>query len=338
VFQETKVGSAIKDVEDTLMHVDGYESFWSICSKRPGYSGVVTFVKKGLTVDARHEFGKAEFDCEGRVMMTDHGSFVLFNVYFPNSGNGDRLSYKMDFYRWFEGLCDDFLKSGRKIIIAGDVNTTHKEIDIWCSDRIQQGLFGDERKWMDHFFSRSESEPFVDTFRTLHPTSRKYSWWDVKSNQRITDQGYRLDYFLVNQSFVDQVLESDMITEQLGSDHCPIFLVMQPQTVPTVSKTPLLSSDKIKARQPSILSFFGGGGAAKKKSSSSSTSPAPQVGAIIAVASSSNASSSSSPVIPLCTSIELKQVPEVDFNERGTKDKRERTIEDDPEAKRPKLV
>lgn len=258
VFQETKVGSTMKDLEDSLLHIEGYESFWSLCTRKPGYSGVATYVKKGLTVDARREFGRSEFDCEGRVMLTDHGSFVLFNVYFPNSGNGDRLDYKMEFYKWFENLCDEYLKQGRQIIVAGDVNTTYGEIDIWCPEKLKQGLFEVERKWMEHLFcERTDSEPFVDTFRHLHPTWRKYSWWDVKSNMRITDQGYRLDYFIVNQKFLAQIIDSDMMTDQLGSDHCPIVLTLKPQEVPqTKNKIHQLSSEKIRASQPKISSFF----------------------------------------------------------------------------------
>lgn len=191
-------------------------------------------------------------------MMTDHGSFLLFNVYFPNSGNGtERLEYKMEFYRWFERILDSYLEKGRKIIIAGDVNTTHHEIDIWCPEKLRAGLFVTERKWMDRFLSdRDGKEPFVDTFRKLHPDAAKYTWWDVKSNMRITDQGYRIDYMLVNEKFFDEVVNSEMMTEQLGSDHCPIYITLKPQTTPTVTKFPALSSERIKARQPRINAFF----------------------------------------------------------------------------------
>lgn len=259
----------MNSIDEALLHVDGYESFWSVCKRKSGYSGVVTYVKKGLTVAAKNEFGRKEFDEEGRVMMTDHGSFLFFNVYFPNSGGGERLGYKMDFYKWFEELCDDYLSQGRKIIVAGDVNTTHTAQDIWSPDKLTSGLFKDEIVWMDHLFQRQDKEAFVDTFRHFHPTAKKYTWWDVKNNMRIVDQGYRLDYFLVNTSFLPQVKESEMITEQLGSDHCPIYLVLEPQAVPTVTSIPTLSSEKLRAKQPKISSFFS---SAKKSASTPSPS------------------------------------------------------------------
>ena len=334
VFQETKIGSNLKEVKDDLLHIDGYESFWSPCKKRPGYSGVVTYVKTGLTVDARCEFGNPEFDCEGRIMMTDHGSFLLFNVYFPNSGNGDRLDYKMDFYRWFENICDGYLKEGRQIVIAGDVNTTHRDIDIWCPEKLEQGLFAEERKWMDHLFTRIDTEPFVDSFRELHPFSRKYSWWDVKSNLRITDQGYRLDYFLLNKKFFEEVLQSDMMTEQLGSDHCPIFLTLKPQTVPAVSKPPTLSSDLIKARQPKISSFF------KPKSQS-----APIAIAAPSAAPSDPSNTNEKPVAANETTQNTATQTSLGLSEPNAREtireKRERDQEsalEDPEPKRPKLA
>jgi exodeoxyribonuclease-3 len=320
-FQETKVGDKIETVEEGLLHVEGYESFWSICKRKAGYSGVVTYVKKGLTVAARADFGRIEFESEGRLMMTDHGSFVFFNIYFPNSGNGDRLEYKMDFYKWFEGICDSLLAEGRKIIVAGDVNTTHTELDIWCPEKLTSGgLFKEERVWMDHLFERTDKELFIDSFRKLHPTLRKYTWWDVKSNQRVTDQGYRLDYFLINESYFDQVKESEMMTDQLGSDHCPIYLELQPQSVPPVTSIIPLSSEKIRARQPKILSFFA---AVKKK-------PAP-IAAPSALPPATQSESSTTAQITL-----------IDLPEPASKEKREREnetiVEDSPETKRAKLV
>lgn len=273
VFQETKVGSTLKDLEETLLHVDGYESYYSLCTRKSGYSGVATYVKKGLTVDAKATFGKIEFEEEGRVMMTDHGSFVLFNVYFPNAGRDEhRLDFKMSFYRWFEDIIDSYVAQKKNVIVAGDVNTTHKEIDIWCPERLHQGMYSTERKWMDSLLGEREGkEKFIDTFRFLNPTAARYTWWDVKQNLRITDQGYRIDYLLVNESFNDQVLKSEIMKEQLGSDHCPIYLVLRPQSVPIVSKPPSLSSEAIKARQPRISSFF----AKASSKATSSASPTP---------------------------------------------------------------
>jgi exodeoxyribonuclease-3 len=150
--------------------------------KTKGYSGTATFVKSGLTHDAKVAFGTAQFDDEGRVVMTDHGAFVLFNVYFPNSGKvrlflssvnkqykqtvlssdskgEDRRQFKVAFYHWFRGICDDLIAKGRQVIVCGDVNTTHKEIDYHG----QKLIFSDEeRGWLDLMFDKSQ---FVDMFR-----------------------------------------------------------------------------------------------------------------------------------------------------------------------------
>lgn len=356
VFQETKVGSTLKDLEESLLYVEGYESFYSLCTKKAGYSGVATYVKKGMTIDAKSEFGEISFDCEGRIMMTDHGSFLLFNVYFPNSGGGpERLEYKMNFYRWFERILDSYLEKGRNIIVAGDVNTTHQEIDIWCPEKLRDGLYAVERLWMDRFFGeRDGKEPFVDTFRKLHPTAPKYTWWDVKSNMRITDQGYRIDYALVNEKFMDQVLESEMMTEQLGSDHCPIYVVLKPQITPTVTKYPALSSERIKARQPRISTFFT---RVKKTTSIEPSSSAPVSRTTTTIETTeitlpSSEASSSTEATKIENSVVTQKTeildPSITHSEEiqtgGGREKRERSEEGNdveleaPDAKRVKIV
>lgn len=354
VFQETKVGSTLKDLEESLLYVEGYESFYSLCTKKAGYSGVATYVKKGMTIDAKSEFGEPSFDCEGRVMMTDHGSFLLFNVYFPNSGFGaERLEYKMEFYRWFERILDSYLEKGRKIIIAGDVNTTHHEVDIWCPEKLRDGLFSTERKWMDRFLGdRDGKEPFVDTFRKLYPTAAKYTWWDVKSNMRITDQGYRLDYLLVNEKFLGEVVNSEMMTEQLGSDHCPVYITLKPQATPTVTKFAALSSERIKARQPRINAFFT---KAKKTvelpgseaSSSSSITVASSVTIVTTVeapapeASSSQLSKDGNTQTSKISDVsELSAAPDAELDQKRVKERRELESSDIdvPTAKRAKLA
>lgn len=125
-FQETKMNK--DDCEDQYRHVKGYESFWSFSKTKKGYSGVVTYVKEGFTINAKE--GMDDFlDEEGRIIMTDHEHFIVLNVYFPNGGREGRADFKMEFYVAFRKYVEK-LQKDKKVIILGDVNTAHKLLDI----------------------------------------------------------------------------------------------------------------------------------------------------------------------------------------------------------------
>lgn len=252
-FQETKINS-FNWLDDDLSHVNGYESFWAFPKRRKGWSGVVTYCKKGLTIDAKNSFGVRKFDEEGRVVMTDHQTFVLFNVYFPNAGRGEeRLKYKLEFYEWFRKLCLDLVQNQqRNVIIVGDVNTAHKEIDVHRPDSSATGFLPEERQWIDEFLASG----FIDIFRYLHPTTIAYSWWDPKSSKRIEDKGWRLDYAFVNSKFVHEVVECVYLKNVFGSDHCPLILTLKSKPQLGPHSSPELSSDNLRKRQGKIRSFF----------------------------------------------------------------------------------
>jgi exodeoxyribonuclease-3 len=133
-MQETKVDS-VTQLEDFILHVDGYESFWCFSRGRKGHSGVVTYVKVGLTKHASDQCGNSELDKEGRMVITDHESFVLFNCYFPNSGMGEhRASVKDTFNELVFVKAHELLAQGRNVIIAGDFNVCHKAVDTFRPD------------------------------------------------------------------------------------------------------------------------------------------------------------------------------------------------------------
>lgn len=251
-FQETKI-SSLEWVDDKLVHVPGYESFWSFSKKKKGYSGVATFVKKGLTLDAKNVFGEKRFDEEGRVIMTDHGQYILFNVYFPNGGStDDRRQYKHDFYDWFRETCAGLISQGREIIVVGDVNTAHTELDTHRPDDTVNGYLPKEREWLTSFLAKG----FVDTYRHVHGDKRAYSWWDPKGTARIDNKGWRIDFGFITTTMVEKLAKAEYLPNQFGSDHCPFSMSLSTTITLEPHKTPVLSSDIFKPKQAKISSFF----------------------------------------------------------------------------------
>ncbi len=219
-LQETKAS------EDQLPKelFKGYHSSW--CSgEKKGYSGVLTLSKeKPLSV--KTGFGVKKFDCEGRILITEFPSFILFNIYFPNGKQSpERLKYKMEFYEAFLNYVEKLKKEGKKIIICGDVNTAHKEIDLARPKENENisGFLPIERAWMDTFVSHS----FIDTFRIFHKEANQYTWWSVRSGARKRNVGWRIDYFFVSENMLKEVVDAFILPEVQGSDHCPLGLMLK---------------------------------------------------------------------------------------------------------------
>ena len=218
-LQETKLNVALMPPE--LKVVRGYHVYYSHAS-RPGYSGVGTWSRaKPLAVG--HGFGEPRFDDEGRILQTDHGAFVLLNIYFPNGKKDDeRLRYKLAFYDATLAYCQALRRAGRRLVICGDVNTAHHEIDLARpKDNVNvSGFLRVERDWLDRWTAAG----YVDTFRRLHPGTAAYSWWSQRTAARDRDVGWRLDYFYVSDDLWPQVRAADILGDVEGSDHCPVTL------------------------------------------------------------------------------------------------------------------
>jgi len=216
--QETKCHP--EQLTDNLLKPNQYKTFWSAGEKK-GYSGVAVFAKKEPE-NISTKIGKKEFDCEGRNLILDFGEFVLFNIYFPNGGAGNkRVPYKMKFYDQFLKVVKSFQKKGKNVVICGDVNTAHTEIDLARPKNNQEntGFLPEERAWITKF----TKEGYVDTFRQFYPhESGHYTYWDYKTAARTRNVGWRLDYFFVNEEFLPKVKSSFIFKDVLGSDHCPI--------------------------------------------------------------------------------------------------------------------
>lgn len=217
-LQETKMQPGQLDMEFL-----GYQSFWNSADKK-GYSGTAIY-SKHTPLNVTYGIGVDEHDHEGRVITLEMEDFFLVCVYVPNSQDGlKRLDYRM---RWE----DDFrayligLASRKGVIVCGDLNVAHNEIDIKnpSSNHHNAGFTDEERAK----FSTLLESGFVDSWRLLNPEEVKYSWWSYRFHARENNAGWRLDYFLVSDSLKDRIRGAEIHNEIFGSDHCPVELVLE---------------------------------------------------------------------------------------------------------------
>lgn len=221
-LQEIKV--QLDQISDEEARIDGYQSVWNP-AERKGYSGVATFYKQE-PLAAENGFGLEEFDVEGRVIRTRFEDFYLYNIYFPNGGQGNlRVPFKLEFYQELLNICDEHHNSGEQVIITGDFNTAHNEIDLANpkSNEKNTGFLPEERAWIDKYLEHN----FVDAFRELYPERVAYTWWTYRFNARANNVGWRLDYFLVSKELMGRVEDVLIHDEIMGSDHCPVSLVLK---------------------------------------------------------------------------------------------------------------
>ncbi len=198
--------------------------FWNPAEKL-GYSGVATFTNI-LPIQVTYGMGKDIFDLEGRVIRSKFENFTLFNVYFPSGQRGyDRVEFKLQFYAHLLDLCDQLHRLGENLIICGDFNTAHNEIDIRYpkENKNTSGFLAEERAWIDTYLSHG----FVDIYRQLFPDKVEYTWWTYRVNARHKNIGWRLDYFLISQQLVPQARDVVIHADVMGSDHCPVTLTME---------------------------------------------------------------------------------------------------------------
>jgi len=221
-LQETKISA--DQLTNEITEQKGYKSFFAHAEKR-GYSGVGIYTKHE-PISVSDGFGVKRFDTEGRTLVADFGDFILANVYFPNgSQNEDRLKYKLEFYDAFYKWAQATRKSGKKLIVCGDFNTAHKEIDIARpKENIKvSGFMPIEREWMDKFIKLG----FHDTFRLYNQEPHNYSWWHMRSGARERNVGWRIDYFMADKSLENNLVNADILHKIQGSDHCPVTLELK---------------------------------------------------------------------------------------------------------------
>jgi exodeoxyribonuclease III len=209
-----------------LREPEGYEVLWSN-PDRKGYGGVATFTReRPRRVEKDFSSQGIKFDVEGRVILAEYPGFILVNVYFPNGKKDEsRLRYKMDFYGAFLNFVESIGERQPNIIVCGDFNTAHKEIDLARPKENEKvsGFLPMERAWMDKFVAHG----YVDAFRLFSQEPGQYSWWDMKSRARERNVGWRIDYFFVNRSLVPSVTKAFIMPDVTGSDHCPVGITLR---------------------------------------------------------------------------------------------------------------
>lgn len=218
-LQEIKANS--DQLDDECKNQSGYE-FYINSAERKGYSGVAVYAK-AKPVSVSYGMNDKQYDNEGRIIEMDYGDFLLFNVYFPNGGIGNkRVSYKLGFYDEFFYYLEKKRKKQKNIIVGGDFNTAHKEIDLARPKENEKntGFLPEERAWMDKIVTLG----YVDTFRMFNSEGGNYTYWDYYRKSRERNVGWRLDYFFVTKEMKKLVVSSKILKSVMGSDHCPIEL------------------------------------------------------------------------------------------------------------------
>jgi len=221
-LQETKAHP--EQLSENLLKPQGYHTYWSAGEKK-GYSGVAIYTKVQPQAVTEGVDSKTH-DNEGRTLMADYGDFILFNIYFPNGGQGNkRVPFKMEFYEAFLKKVEKLHKQGKKIIITGDVNTAHTEIDLARpkENAKNTGFLPEEREWVSKFISRG----YIDTFRHFTKDGGHYTWWDYYTGARARDVGWRIDYFFVTENLLPKLKKAYILKDVMGSDHCPIGIELK---------------------------------------------------------------------------------------------------------------
>ena len=205
------------------LQYDGYESYWNYADKK-GYSGTAIFTRHH-PLNVTYGIGIDEHDHEGRVITLEMEQFFLVTCYTPNSQDGlKRLDYRMTWE-------DDFRKyllsldAQKPVILCGDLNVAHEEIDL-KNPKTNRGNagFSDEERGK---FTELLDAGFTDSFRKLYPDTVTYSWWSYRFKAREKNAGWRIDYFVVSDRFMERVKDSEILTDIMGSDHCPIMLTIE---------------------------------------------------------------------------------------------------------------
>ena len=221
-LQETKAHE--EQLSKDLLENHGYHTIWHSAEKR-GYSSVSTFCKDKPLYEQKG-LGIEKFDREGRVIITEHDNFLLYNIYFPNGQkNQERLDYKMEFYEELLVILDEQLESGNNVVVAGDWNTAHNAIDLARpkDNEKYSGFLPEERAMLDKYVEHG----YVDTFRIFHPEPERYSWWTYRFGARDRNVGWRIDYFWTNEAFADHISDADIHDKVMGSDHCPVSVEIE---------------------------------------------------------------------------------------------------------------
>lgn len=223
-IQETKASP--DQLDETLLAPAGYRTFWASSTVKKGYSGVALYTKRDPQ-DVTIGLGIPEYDQEGRTITADFGDFVFMTAYFPSGSSNPtlRIPFKLAYTEAFMAHCEALRVRGKAIIFCGDVNTAHHPIDLARPKQNEQtsGFLPEERalldKWVDEY-------GYVDTWRHLHPEEACYSWWSNFGGARPKNIGWRIDYFFMSSDLLPRLVDAQIHTDTMGSDHCPVSVTL----------------------------------------------------------------------------------------------------------------
>jgi exodeoxyribonuclease III len=218
-LQETKAQP--DQLTEEVMKYNNYKTYFFSAEKK-GYSGVAVYSREE-PIRIKNGFDNPTFDSEGRVLEVEYKDFVLFNVYFPNGGRGpERVKYKLDFYGELFKRAEKVRKTKKNIIVVGDYNTAHKEIDLARPgpNTKVSGFLPEERAWIDKIVDMG----YVDIFREFNDKPEQYTYWDQITRARDRNVGWRIDYFMVSSEMKPMISNATIHPTVMGSDHCPIEL------------------------------------------------------------------------------------------------------------------
>ena len=211
-------------VDDALREPEGYHATWD-SAERKGYSGVLLY-SKPTPKSIQRGLGIPEYDVEGRTIIAEYDDFTLITSYFPNgSRDHSRVPFKLAYCEDFQKKCNDLRDSGHSLVICGDINTAHREIDLARpkQNRNTTGFLPIERAWVDRF----TDDGYIDIFRERNPVLEgAYSWWSMRSGARAKNIGWRIDAFYITPDLLDRVMNAEIHADVQGSDHCPISLTL----------------------------------------------------------------------------------------------------------------
>ncbi len=219
-LQEVKAHKA--DIDMAAIEALGYHTYW-FCAQKKGYSGVAILskIKPDLVIEGCQ---MEQSDFEGRVIRADFKDISLFSVYFPSGTSGEvRQAYKYIWLDEFLAYLEDLKKTRPKLVICGDYNIAHKEIDIHDpkGNKKTTGFLPEERAWFDQFFANG----YTDGFRHLNKEPQHYTWWSVmRPSVRLENKGWRIDYINVTENLTKNIKKAEVLPHIKHSDHCPVFL------------------------------------------------------------------------------------------------------------------
>ena len=222
-IQETK--AQIDQMPTFELNSIGYDCYYFSAQKK-GYSGVAILTKTKPD-QVTYGMGIEKYDNEGRFIRADYGDLSIISVYHPSGTSGEeRQDFKMQWLSDFQNYIHELSKTRKELIICGDYNICHREIDIHDpkGNAKNSGFLPEEREWIDGFINSG----YTDSFRHLYPeTKDKYSWWSYRHNSRAKNKGWRIDYCMVSDKIKDRIISADILSEVKHSDHCPVSLTLK---------------------------------------------------------------------------------------------------------------